>query len=407
MEVIADMMEKGVEDKVFPGAVLLVSVNSKVLFHKAFGRSDLYLNEMMTKETIFDLASLTKPLATTMAVLKLVQDGLLSLDQKIGSVLDSALNSSAFNFPQPLDNTYNLMSEFTAQKSEFAGQKKNITIEQLLRHTSGLPAYRPYYEKIVQYPPAFRRNCLRALVIKEPLENSPGDKQIYSDLGYILLAWIVEILSKQRMDKFLRDHVYSFLGIDDLFFISLLDFASTDGKFRALDYGPALLEAEFKTETNGKKFAATENCPWRKKIVKAEVHDDNAWAAGGIEGHAGLFGTASAVFVLLSELMNGLKGEKTKVISGKLLKQFAVKNGSGDMTAGFDTPSGQVSASGRHFSSSSLGHLGFTGTSFWMDPEKSIIVILLTNRVHPSRNNDKIRWFRPLIHDLIMEKLMM
>ena len=399
MDAIADMMKKGVEDNVFPGAVLLVSVNSKVMFHQAFGRSDLYLNELMTKGTIFDLASLTKPLATTMAVLKLVQDGLLCLDQKIGTVLDFALNSSVFNLPHTFDKLYDLMPEFI-------GQKKDITIEQLLRHTSGLPAYRPYYEKIVQYPSVFRRNCLRALVIKEPLENSPGDKQVYSDLGYILLAWIVEILSKQRMDKFLRNHVYSFLGIDDLFFIDLLDHVDADGKSMVPDDDTVSQEALFRTELKSKKFAATENCPWRKKIIKGQVHDDNAWAAGGIEGHAGLFGTASAVFELLVELMNGLQGEKTKIISGKLLKRFAVKNGRGNMTAGFDTPSRPVSASGRYFSSSSLGHLGFTGTSFWMDPEKSIIIILLTNRVHPSRKNNKIRWFRPLIHDLIMEKFM-
>ncbi len=399
MDTIADTMKKGVEDNVFPGAVLLVSVNSKVLFHQAFGRSDLCLNEMMTKETIFDLASLTKPLATTMAVLKLVQDGLLRLDQKIGPVLDSALNSSAFNLPRPLENVSHSISEFT-------GEKKDITIEDLLRHTSGLPAYRPYYEKIVQYPPAFRRNCLRALLIKESLENSPGDKQVYSDLGYILLSWIVEILSEQRMDKFLRDHFYLPLGIDDLFFISLPDYVYSDGKFMVPHDGMVSPEAVNRTDIQGKKIAATENCPWRKKIIRAEVHDDNAWAAGGIEGHAGLFGTASAIFELLVEIMNGLKGEKTKIISGKLLKRFAVKNSRGNMTAGFDTPSGPVSASGKYFSPSSLGHLGFTGTSFWMDPERSIIIILLTNRVHPSRDNNKIRWFRPLIHDLIMERFM-
>ncbi len=392
MDAIADMMKKGVEDNVFPGAVLLVSVNSKVLFHRAFGRSDLYLNEIMTKETIFDLASLTKPLATTMAVLKLVQGGLLRLDQKIGPVLDSALN-----LPQPLENVSDSISEVI-------GEKKDITIEELLRHTSGLPAYRPYYEKIVQYPPAFRRNCLRALLIKEPLENSPGDKQVYSDLGYIFLSWIVEILSEQRMDKFLRYHVYLPLGIENLFFISLPDYVYSDGKFMVPHDGTVSPEAVYRTDIQGEKIAATENCPWRKKIIRAEVHDDNAWAAGGIEGHAGLFGTASAVFELLVELMNGLKGEKTKVISGKLLKRFAVKNSRGSMTAGFDTPSGPVSASGRYFSPSSLGHLGFTGTSFWMDPERSIIIILLTNRVHPSRKNDKIRSFRPLIHDLIMER---
>ncbi len=403
MDAIEKMMRKGVEDRVFPGAVLLVSLHSKILFHQSFGRSDIYSNEMMTKKTVFDLASLTKPLATVMAVLKLIQDGLLCIDQTLGSVFNSRVNSSAFDLPLGLNNAHDAISTCPEDKAD-------ITVEELLRHTSGLPSHKDYYKQIRRHPHVPGRNYLRKLLIKEPLVYKPGEKEVYSDLGYMLLSWIVEIVSNQRIDNFVKKHVYSFLGIEDLFFIDLKDFEFLTGETGISMYNGMPSESLLKSETwklgiSTKNFAATENCPWRGKIIKAEVHDDNAWAAGGIEGHAGLFGTASAVFVLLDELMKALKGEKTRVISGTLLKQFIMKDGSNDMVAGFDTPSRPVSSSGKYFSDSSIGHLGFTGTSFWMDPEKSLIVILLTNRVHPSRKNEKIKWFRPLIHDLVMEHL--
>ena len=379
MDTLVNMMEKGVDDNVFPGAVLLVAKNSKILFHKAFGRSDIYSNQRMTKETIFDLASLTKPLATAMAVLKLIDNGVLDLDQTIGNMFDSLSDS---------------LSDFTSEsiRNKLNNGKEKITINELLRHTSGFPGYRPYYQQLVKYPQILRRAFLRDLVIREPLVHKPGEKELYSDLGYILLAWIVEIFSSQRLDYFLREQVYRPLGIDALFFVDLHEHASCIDTSGVPD-----------NHTAGKYFAATENCPWRKKLIKAEVHDDNAWAAGGIEGHAGLFGTAYAVFVLLTEVMSGLKGEKTKVISGRLLREFVIKHGRGDRVAGFDTPSRPVSSSGRYFSASSVGHLGFTGTSFWIDPEKSVVVVLLTNRVHPSRNNEKIKEFRPLVHNCVME----
>ena len=257
MDTIADMMKKGVEDNVFPGAVLLVSVNSKILFHQAFGRSDIYMNEVVTKETVFDLASLTKPLATTMAVLKLVQDGLLQLDQAICPAFYSALSSSSFNLPCALNNIHDSISESLYEK-------ENITLEELLRHTSGLPAHRSYYKQVIKYPAILRRNSLRTLIVKEPLIYKPGEKEVYSDLGYILLAWVVEILSKQRMDNFLRDHVYSPLGIDDLFFIGLPDFVrrseNSSVSMSNESHHDKFSDSELGCEILLKKFAATENC---------------------------------------------------------------------------------------------------------------------------------------------------
>jgi len=353
MNIVVEAMEKGVAGSVFPGAVLLVSRGDDLLFHQAFGLADLATGEEISNNTLFDLASLTKPLATTMALLNLVQGGKLCLDQTIGNLLPGI------------------------EKTD----KRGITVDSLLRHSSGLPAHRPYYLDLVGYPGEERRDRLRRLIIDEPLVYKPGTTELYSDLGFILLAWVVETISRTRLDLYVSNQIYLPLGLGSLCFRRSGD---------SLESG----------------VAATENCPWRGRVMRGEVHDDNAWVVGGIEGHAGLFGRAFDVWTLLKEILHGLSGKKTKLIDKTLVKQFAMKKPGLERVAGFDTPSSKNSSSGRLFSASSLGHLGFTGTSFWMDPEKSIIVVLLTNRIHPLRNNEKIRKFRPMIHDLVMENLL-
>ena len=155
-----------------------------------------------------------------------------------------------------------------------------------------------------------------------------------------------------------------------------------------------------------KRIVPTEKCPWRKKLLRAEVHDDNAWAAGGIEGHAGLFGNALSVWQITMEIMNSLNKKDTQVLDRDLFLKFMTKEKKSEFRSGFDIPSKYGSSSGKYFSDISVGHLGYTGTSFWIDPERSIIVILLTNRVHPDRKNEKIKFFRPQIHNLIMEQLL-
>jgi CubicO group peptidase (beta-lactamase class C family) len=152
------------------------------------------------------------------------------------------------------------------------------------------------------------------------------------------------------------------------------------------------------------EFAATEKCPWRGTLLEGVVHDDNAYSVGGIEGHAGLFGTAGDVFDILSELMAVYQGSVSKgVFDVDLTRRFLSLNEQNGRTLGFDTPSSKGSSCGRYFSKRTVGHLGFTGTSFWMDLERAIIVILLTNRIHPSRNNNRIKAFRPKLHDTVME----
>ncbi len=354
MTSIDDFMVTGVRQGVFSGGVLWVSRKHRTVFHRAYGRLSLFSSETVTQDTCFDLASLTKPLATALAVAKLVQSGEIFPAQTLGDLVDCRGYED----------------------------KKKICIDQLLRHTSGFPAHSPFYHSLVKLPFEARREHLRNLIMAVPLTAQPGARQIYSDLGYMVLAWIIEKTTGMPLDRFMDQAFFYPLHLD-LFFRPL-------GK---------------KHVNRGKKrYAATEACPWRRRILSGEVHDDNAWAVGGVEGHAGLFGTARAVGTLLGYMLDAIHGHSTGKIPGKVLGQFIKKESHRERVAGFDTPSVTGSSAGRYFSHNALGHLGFTGTSFWMEPDSSIVVVLLTNRVHPSRDNLKIRQFRPRIHDLVMEK---
>lgn len=368
MNAVSRQMQIAVNNKVFPGAVLLVSYQDEVVFHEPFGLADIDSGQLMRKDSVFDLASLTKPLATALCIMKLVDKGEISVGQRVGQILPQSVGSD----------------------------KAELTVDQLLRHTSGLPAHRPFYESVLLQPEALRQKVMRQYVLKEPLVAKPGEEQIYSDLGYMLLGWIIERVSGFQIDQFAREALYAPSEIKNLFFIH------TDHQ-----YLTGLTDGEQRRELRDPKvFVSTERCPWRKRVVRAEVHDDNAWAVGGVDGHAGLFGTAYAVWSALIELMHLLHGKKSNLVDRATLKEFLKKRGGEEMVAGFDTPSLSGSSAGRYFSSESIGHLGFTGTSFWLDPSSSLIVVLLSNRVHPSRTNQKIKGFRPEIHDLIVKTLL-
>lgn len=352
MKHVDRLMKDAIKKSVFPGGVLLVSLNRNIVFFEPYGHANLFTGRKTTKETVFDLASLTKPLATTLAVMKLIQQSRLALEQNLEDILSIFKNTD----------------------------KGKIRIENLLYHNSGLPDYRAYYTSVRDLEPGRRKEALRELLFKEPLVSPPGREVIYSDLGFMLLCWVIEQLSGTSLDRFVSEHIYHPLGLRTLFFIP-------DDK-----------------EPPRAEFAATEKCPWRGILLEGVVHDDNAYSAGGIEGHAGLFGTAGDVFYLLSELMAVYEGSASTGVFDTTLTQlfFCRKEGTG-RTLGFDTPSSANPSCGRYFSKRTVGHLGFTGTSFWMDLDRRIIVILLTNRVHPSRDNNRIKAFRPKLHDAVME----
>jgi len=355
MDKITDIMQQAAEDRVFPGAVLLLSKDSDIIFFEAFGYADIYNKTLVKQDTVFDLASLTKPLATTLAVIKLIQGHKLELEQEISSIL-----------------------------SHFKGtDKKQISLKNLLSHNSGLPDYKPYYKILETMPIHRRKYALRTLLVKEPLLYRIGEKVLYSDLGFMIIGWIVEYVTGKKLSHFVCDEIYKHLGIDKLFFIDTCLKASS------------------------MEFASTEFCLWRRDVINGVVHDENAYVVGGVEGHAGLFGTAESIHVLLSNLLSSYNGcNKTSIFQRDILHKFFSIQKNTDRVLGFDSPSLCGSSSGKYFSKNSVGHLGFTGTSFWMDLDKNIIVILLTNRVHPTRFNKKIKAFRPYLHNSIMENFL-
>ena len=349
------LMRQALIDGVFPGAVLLAARGGEVLVHAAYGIANKSTRQPVTTATAFDLASLTKPLGTALAVMLLCQQGRLDPDRRLAAVLPAAGGSD----------------------------KRDVTIAQLLAHTSGLPDYRPYFGRLVLLPESERRSRLREFLLSEPLLHSPGTNVVYSDLNFMLLEWVVESASGQRLDRFLSAQVYAPLQAAPLFFID-----------RELPAPPAV-------------YAATEQCPWRGRLVEAEVHDENAYALGGVAGHAGLFGTAAAVHAILAELLAAdHELPAARLFRSEVVRRFWQPVPGTGRTLGFDMPAAVGSSCGRFFPADSVGHLGFTGTSFWIHRSRQLSVILLTNRVHPSRDNISIRQFRPQIHDAVMQALL-
>ena len=352
---IQNAFQEALNAGVFPGAVLLVQDADGRRWIEAYGLADTTTGEAVRPDTVFDLASLTKPLCTALAVMQLIQSGRLSLEDRLGDVL-----------------------------AVFSGtDKADILIRHLLSHQAGLPAWRPYFEILRDNPMDERQEMLVSFLVSEPLEAAPGAVSLYSDLDFLVLQTVVETLSGRHLDQYATEKIYRPLGLaTDLFFTST------------------------RVAPPPRAFAATENCPWRRQVLKGHVHDDNAYCLGGVAGHAGLFGTAAAVGDLLAALLTAYcRPSATGLFDADLVRLFFKRCPPSDWALGFDTPAARDSSSGRYFSSNTVGHLGFTGTSFWLDLDREIIVVLLTNRVHPSRANEDIRTFRPMIHDLIMAAL--
>ncbi len=349
------LMHQGLNQRIFPGAVLLAGVDGKVLFHKAYGMADLFSARPMTCETCFDLASLTKPLATAMACMLLVHEGRMALDH-------------------PVIETW---------PGFWGNDKKQITPRHLLGHSSGFPPWQPYYMRLQNLKSAERPLALKRWLCAEALQFTPGQKAQYSDLGFMILQILIEKISGRPLNQFVHEQIYLPLKINPLFFM-------TPG-------GERFAHGD---------FAATELCPWRNRLLCGQVHDDNAYTMGGVAGHAGLFGTAMAVFNTLQTLLRLDQGNTGQgIISPAVVHTFFQRQGSLRYALGFDMPSDQGSSAGRYFPADSVGHLGFSGTSFWAHRHKQVVVIMLTNRVHPSRFNPSIKPFRPALHDAIMEAL--
>lgn len=368
-DLIANAMDAAVDGGVFPGAVLLVRLRGERVYHRAFGCAALVpAQEPARLETIYDLASLTKPLATTTAVLRLVQDGRLSVDDSLQQHVEE-LKGSAIG---------------------------DATVYHLLTHSAGLPAWRPLYERIAEEDrrtpgllgsPAAEQMVL-ALIKQESLSVPVGTRSLYSDLGFMLLGILVERAVKISLAVYCQQSVFEPMRAP-LFFLG----PKGTGPGSALHTDTALI-------------APTEDDPWRGRLLRAEVHDENAYALGGVAGHAGLFGTAAAVSAVVGHWLDSYVG-RSRMLPIDLVRRFITRQdkiAGSSWALGWDTPSAP-SSSGSRFSAASFGHLGYTGTSIWVDPTRELEVVLLSNRVHPTRRNEAIKQFRPLIHDVIFEEL--
>jgi len=349
---IRALLARGVTEGVFPGAVLAVWHEGKSLI-EAFGWRTYLPRPIRTGvDVLYDLASLTKPLATALCLMRLVAEDRIRLEDPLSSLLET---------PPWL---------------------KEAKVFHLLSHSAGLPAHRPYFARLITYPPEQRRTLFLKWTLREPPAYPLGWKQLYSDLGFFLLGEIISQVSGQGLEEFFDET------------LCLLQSEPTLC-FRPLARGFVREES-----------AATEVCDWRGKLLWGEVHDENTWVLGGVAGQAGLFGSAPAVLSLLTRLLLAYLGEEEKgFLQRDLLRAFwDWKSPAGNWALGFDRPEQKGSSAGELISRQAVGHLGFTGTSFWIDPEHHFIIVLLSNRVHPKRLPNRLAAFRPALHDLVFRE---
>jgi serine-type D-Ala-D-Ala carboxypeptidase len=340
-----DLMTRGLSERLFTGAVLRVSQAGRSLFQKPYGTVAGPGTGPVNSLTLFDLASLTKVIATTPCWMIL-----------------------AARQPEILDHPVSRWFPGTP------ADKSTITPRLLLAHSSGLPAWRPYYLHGDLGSPT---ELARARILGERLEYPTGQGWVYSDLGFILLAAIVHAETGRSLDVCAREEVFQPLGVSqDLLFRPTGDLA---------------------------RIALT-----RPGEPPGLVNDLNTRALGGMSGHAGLFGTAQGASAVAEEILWSCKsrgGLFDCAIAQTFCRRADLVSGS-TRALGFDTPSEEGSSGGRYFSAQSLGHTGFTGTSIWMDPQREIVVTLCTNRVFMGESDARIKAFRPSLHDAIMQEFL-
>ena len=358
------LLDAGVNQQVFTAAVALVGFQGELRWEGAAGALSRDPGAAAaTLNTVFDLASLTKPLATALALMVLADRGKLMLTTPLGEVLPSEW--------LPPD-------------------KQPLTLRSLLAHRAGLPAWRPFYQEVLAAPAPARPALLERLAAITPLENAPDTATLYSDLGFILLKAVVERLSGENLDRFCREEIYRPLGLKTLGFI------------------PLPKPAQTVPTTENRLYAATEPGLIPGRFGGGEVHDENAWAAGGVAGHAGLFGPGREVFRLVACLYRAYGGERVGPLTPAAVQLWLTVPPGANRALGFDTPGPDPAqrTAGRYFSPRSVGHLGFTGTSFWLDLETGQMVVLLTNRVHLGRDDKAgIAAFRPRFHEAASQAL--
>ena len=323
-----------IQDSVFPGAVVGVVKNGSMIWNKGYGYHDYMKTRKTEARDVFDLASITKVMATTTATMKLVENGLLSLNDPVSKFIPEYRSES----------------------------KKSITIRNLLLHNSGLPPFRIYVDSL-----RTREEIVDAIQ-NEPLTGVPGEKYVYSDLGMILLAEIIEQVSGRSIDQYIRREFFYPMGMVTAHFNPL-----RVGRWMANLIPPTEIDTVYD-----------------RGVVQAKVHDERAYFMDGIAGHAGLFASARDIAIWTTMLQNGGVYGGERYLSPETIHLFtSVQDEESRRGLGFDHKSGPNSTAGALTSMETYGHTGFTGTSVWTDPEKDLSIILLTNRTWPTRENGK------------------
>ncbi len=341
------ILERAVAQKVFPGSSVAITRKGKLVALKALGRFTYEeSSSQVAVDSIFDLASVTKVVATTSMAMILYERGLLDLEAPVVGAIPE------FNGDDP--------------------RRREVTFHMLLAHSSGLPGHEKLYLR------THKRNDLIGEALRVPLKSPPGTRVEYSDVGFIALGLALERVAEDSVDAFCQRELFGPLGMLQTTFNP-----------------PSTLQSRIPPTANDQTF--------RKRIIQGEVYDENASVMGGVAPHAGLFSTASNVATFAHAMLNG----GAPIVRPETLSLFKRRETSPPGTSralGWDTPS-SPSQSGKYFSPASFGHLGYTGTSLWIDPESQLSVTLLTNRTWPDSSNQAIREVRPLVHDAVVEAL--
>ena len=368
---VSTILQQGVEEAVFPGAVALFSYNGRILHKEAVGhRTFSNQNDdlvQISEDTIFDVGALTNVIATTTILMKLVESDTFQLEDKV--------------------------SRYIHGFGVFG--KSPITIGQVLSHTSGLPAWQPFYEELMKQNAGLRMGIMTSRGAREMVHNSinrcqlkhqPGSRQVYSDIGFILLGHLIEVLTGMSLEKAVYQLVCKPLGLRSTSYIDLT-------LLRRKAIAPV-------TDI----IAPTEQCHWRKKTLCGEVQDDNAWAMGGIAGHSGIFSGINDLHVFTSEMLRAYRGE-SDFLQAQTVKKFwkMSEPASGNMVFGWDVPGKENGLIDCGFTRRAIGHNSSTGCSLWLEPRDGMALTLLSNASYPSRGNKKIRALRSQLFSKAIE----
>jgi serine-type D-Ala-D-Ala carboxypeptidase len=346
-DTLRTVIRKAIADSAFPSASVGVMLGGRVVFQEAFGKNTYAANAPATPpDAVYDMASLTKVMATTLCIMRLYEDGKIKLD----------------------DSVVKYIPEFAVNG------KGGVRVRNLLLHNSGLAAFRPYDLRVQGADAAM------AALYNEKLVYRTGDSTVYSDLGFITLGEIIHRISGKTLDMFYAETIAKPLGL------------------RSSTFNPdsTLLRRTMPTETD---------TTWKQAYKRPLVHDPRSALLHGVAGHAGLFSTVQDILTVFKALLHA-ESNISAFFKPETVQLFTTRpNGESTRALGWDTKDPEKCSCGTEFSPTSFGHTGYTGTSVWCDPVRGLVVVLLTNRVFPTSENNKIRFVRPAVHNAVVRAL--